>query len=222
MPFLTSQDRTYINSLPNNQPNIPAWLIAQLLDVSDRVHCFATSQPVPNTVLLNNLLASPDQYRTKMVSLKAMFIESSDVTRELQLLPPDQCWSVILLDAEYHQPIQVFTTKDPSRFPRGSEVLAIGYYLANRLDRPKRGSSSQVVVVPMFIGSLLPSGGEKPRPSTSLIPFSSAKSFLVLFTVLAFMMIMYFSIKIYVSKRFWRQKSSPLNAGRHRDENGRA
>lgn len=217
---LTPQDKAYINLLSGTMSAVPAWAIAQLLDLSDRVCQAASSQPVPKAVYLNELLAAPGQYKLRMVCIKATFVESSEVTRELQLLPPDRCWSVILLDTKYHQPIQVFTTKSPSRFQEGSGIDVVGYYLADRVDRPRRGLSSQVVVIPMFIGSLLPSEGEKPSPNTPLIQFISLKSFLALFTVLVFMIVIYFAIKIYVSQVVLRREFSPLRHGRQCDEDG--
>jgi hypothetical protein len=219
MPSLTLKERTYINNLSQNPSEIPAWLIAQLLDASDRVRRFTASQPVPTTVPLNNLLASPGRYKLKIIAIKATFVEFSDVTRELQLPPPDRCWSVILLDSQYHQPIQVFTTQNPSGFQKDPEILAVGYYLASRIDRPKRGASTQVLIIPVLIGSLLPLELKRPPSTTPFSPFSGQKKIPALFTTVLLMIIIYFAIKVYMSRRYSVQKRFSLRNRGFRDEN---
>ncbi len=211
MPDLTPQERSYINSLSQNLTKIPAWLIAQLLDVSDQLsHLSTSSQPAWPKVRLSELLASPDHYRGRVIAIRGYFVESSDVRSELQLPPSDHCWSVIVLDAEYHRPLQYFTTLDPKRFKKHSAILAIGLYLTNRMDQSRNPISPETLSIPVFVGTMIPDN----RPSEPR-PFFDEKFFsLVLVAVIILLGIGYFVLRAYISKRFSKRKDAVLRLPR--------
>jgi hypothetical protein len=203
-PALTSQEVSYINSVPINSTKIPAWLIAQLLGPSARLRPFATSQPAGPPVNLNDLLAIPDRYRSQVVAVKAEFIEASEVTEELQLLPPDRCWSAILLDATYHQPIQLFTPEDPSGFIKHSDVCIFGYYLTNRTDQPKSAFSSQPLIIPVFSGIIIKEDNQS--ISGNAVPQGNylVKVFPLL-AAIVLLLIAFFALRHYISRQDKKQ-----------------
>jgi hypothetical protein len=187
---LTPQDKSYINSLTNNIDQIPAWLIAQLLHVSnslaDKIKEKNTALPV---IELNDLLADPDHYRGQVVAIKTLYAKSSDVKELLQLAPDEQAWSVLLIDAQYHHALQLFTNQNPSKFQKSQLVYAIGVFLTTRLDRPEKDNGAQSIVVPVIIGTIMPVDVELP-------PVKNKKIFNFLAPVIL-LTVIYMLVKIY-------------------------
>lgn len=192
-PNLTPQDKSYINSLQDNTDQIPAWLIAQLLHVSnslaERLQGSDVSLPI---VELNELLAHPARYRGKVIAIRTLYAKSSNVKELLQLAPDEQGWSTLLIDVNYHHAIQLFTSQDPSKFQKSQAVYAVGVFLTTRLDRPEKGASTQAISVPVIIGTLLPMGPESPTGKNKKI-----------FNVLApiiLLTVIYIFVKIYTAR----------------------
>ncbi|MFA5864534.1 MAG: hypothetical protein WC975_07575 [Phycisphaerae bacterium] len=213
-PALMAKEKSYINALSNTQTQIPAWLIAQLLGASDHLRQFSIPQPAWPRVRLNDLLANPDLYKAKLIVVKALFAEATDVRKELQLVPPDRCWSVILLDLDYRKPIQLFTTQEPSVFKKNQLIYATGFFLTNRIDRAKENSFSKPLVVPVLTGIIIPVTGEK---SFTTAAKSNKKGYTLLIPV-AILVILYIALKIYLSKesksyRGKRDGKSPAQPG---------
>ncbi len=203
-PVLDSQEIDYINLLSSNVDQIPAWLIAQLLGPSARLRQFTTSQPAGPEVSLNELLANPDRFRSKVIAVKAEFMESSDVKEELQLLPPDHCWSAIFLDATYHQPIQLFTPEDPSGFKKHSDVLIFGYYLTNRTDRSKSVFSSKSLIIPVVTGIIIPSVTRSTRNNTPPEDTILVNVYPLL-AAIVLLLVAFFALRYYISKQDKKQ-----------------
>ena len=191
-PDLTPQDKSYIYSLQDNTDHIPAWLIAQLLHVSNSLS-HKLQEPTGSFPLveLNELLADPARYRGRVVAIRALYAKSSNVNELLQLAPNEQAWSVLLIDALYHHAIQLFTSQDPSKFYKSQALYAVGVFLTTRMDRPEQGSETQSIVVPVIIGTLVPVSPELPPVKNNKI-----FNFLVLIILL---IVIYIFVKIYLA-----------------------
>jgi len=213
MPSLTDQEKTYINKLSINQSQIPAWLIAQLLDVSEQLNKLPAKMlmDLPE-VQLNNLLADPGRFQAKMVTIKGYFVQSNDVQSELQLPASDHCWSVIVLDAHYRRPIQCFTIQNPNRFRKSSMVRVVGYYLTNRIDRSKSWMSSESLIIPVIIGAIVPIA----EKSVSEPIFQEKKFIFKLLAVIIILGLTFLMLRMYIAKRFPKNKEtlSGLKKGR--------
>jgi hypothetical protein len=218
-PSLTSQEISYVNALPVNSTQIPAWLIAQLLSSQTRLRQFSTSHPT-GQVSLNELLANLDRYRSKVIAIKAVFVEAIDVKKQLQLLPPDRCWSVILLDEKYHQPLQLFTSHDPAKFQKHPDVWVFGYYLTNRIDRSKSALMPKPLIIPVLTGIILPmdtgptTKNKSPRSNVLV-------NVLPLLATIVLLLVAFFALKYYIfisksgskSKATFALKLSELRRG---------
>jgi hypothetical protein len=190
---LTPQNRSYINSLQDNTDQIPAWLVAQLLHISnslaDKLKEPGVSLPL---VELNELLANPAHYRGKVVAIRTLYAKSSNVNELLQLAPDEQGWSTLLIDVNYHHAIQLFTSQDPSKFQKSQAVYAIGVFLTTRLDQPEKGTSTQSIVVPVIIGTLLPIGPE--------LPIVKNKKIFNFLAPIILLTVIYIFVKIYIAR----------------------
>jgi hypothetical protein len=190
---LTARDKSYINSLKDNTDQIPAWLLAQLLHISnslaDRLQEPNVSLPI---VELNELLANPACYRGKIIAIRTLYAKSSNVKELLQLAPDEQGWSTLLIDVKYHHAIQLFTSQDPSKFQKSQAVYAIGVFLTTRLDQPEKDASSQAITVPVIVGTLLPMGPELPTGKNNKL-----FNFLV---PIIFLTVIYIFVKIYIAR----------------------
>jgi len=213
-PFLTPNETQLINKIANNQSLFPAWVIAGLLDASERIGEMATNQPVGQVVRLTEVLAEPDRFKSKIIVLQGLFRESADVRKDLDLSPPDHCWSVYLLDAMHSKPIQCFTPKDPSRFLKNQRVKAIGIFLGTRLDRPRKGESTERIAIPVLTGVVLP---DVPLISGTS-PMGTGRKVPGLVIIVVALLFFYICVRIIVSKMI-RKGNGPMSKKMERDWN---
>jgi len=208
-PGLTPTEISTINALPDGGMEMPAWVIVQLLDASDRLHRFVAGRSVTTvpaagnnrdtlkisgipSVTINSVLADTVGYRGRLCAIHAIFGSAENVDTDLELDQQDHCWAVILLDRRYLTPLQVFTTNRPGRFKKDSPVVAIGYFLATRTDRPRAGNLSQALTIPVFMGTVVSAaprmGGSSGFPNW------------VFFAVLVLLTGAYLLIRIYIAR----------------------
>ena len=198
--LLTRNEEKLIHSLPTNPEKIPAWLIAELLPRSTKLHRGLVSNNYNfnsiKIVQLNQLLANPDKYQAKLIALKALFATSEPVAEKLNLIPPDRCWSVISLDVKYLHPIQCFTSQRPCKFRKGRQIYIIGYYITNRLARQE---NNKEILVPVIIGTALPTdAGFNQR--------HSGKNFKGFLGLIAILVLLYLIIRIYIERIYIGKK----------------
>lgn len=203
---LTSAEQNVIDSLTDGSETVPAWVIAQLLDASDRLHPFADEgrfRPghIP-VVSINTILAESARHRGRLCAINVLFISAENVDHALGLPQQDHCWSVIALDDKYATPLQLFTTKRPSGFAKDSPAVVVGYYLASRMDRPMQGDGSQRLTVPVFVGSLILAPAQRQAGGTRFRWF--------FFGVIVFLVGVYLLVRIYIARSAKRTHSPSL------------
>ncbi len=192
--MISTTDINVIESLKLNCSEIPPWIIAQLLHVSDDLKQSVSSGLLPASPMeLNDLLADTEHYQGKIIALKTIYVKASDVKEPLELAPGEQCWSVLLLDVKYCHALQIFTSENPERFKKNQLLYALGVFLTTRLDKPEKGDASKPITVPVMIGTLLPVAEEV--KDSDYIHFSR---FLVIIIGLT---ITYIMIRVYVGKK---------------------
>lgn len=193
LPELTEKDKNIINSLSTGG-EIPAWVICHLYDKAVNLNKILISNKIPlnniNLIKLNQLLADSDKYKATLIAIKSIFAKSTLVDKKLQMPPEDHFWSVILFDSEYLHPIQIFTSADPTRFKKGSNLYLFGYYLTNRNDSQVK--FQQNVVIPVFVGTLL-----EIKPSKLNSGGARLQNFLISIISLT---LIYVLVRIYISK----------------------
>ena len=200
---LKLSEKNVITGLSVCENTIPSWVVAQLLDASDRLgKAFPESSAINADknqyklmtpfITLNTLLADPASHRGQLISIRGLFYSAQRVDAELLLAGQDHCWSVIILDSRYQRPIQVFTTKPPTGFTRGAIVCAVGYYLSNRMDQTETGDILQPVAIPVLMGII--------RSNLDGAATGSRFQNRVFFGVILFLTATYLLIRIYIAR----------------------
>ena len=167
-------------------------------------------------IRLNDLLANPDSFRSKLVALRAGFAEAVDIRKELELLPPNRGWSILVLDQDYRQPIQLFTTQDPAKFPKNQNVLIAGFFLTNRIDHSRSGMSAKPLVIPMLVGVIVPIHEGK----NFTIRATSHKTIFNIVAGILVLVALFVLLKIYLYKSSAKMKVGLLKSQRG-PENGK-
>jgi len=219
-PPLTPAEKKAVDCVTDGSENVPAWIIAQMLDASDRLGNFldakmaqpttsihqntATVTGVP-CVTVNAILAASAEYRARLCAIDASFGSVENVADDLDLPGDDHCWSVIIYDRKYRTAMQYFTTKRPRGFTKGLHVIGFGYYLGTRTERAASGGSSQLLTIPVFMGSV--------RAASTAGEGGGYFSNRAFFAVILFLIATYLSVRIYVG-RSGRRRASFLNKER--------
>ncbi|NLX06910.1 MAG: hypothetical protein GXY33_17370 [Phycisphaerae bacterium] len=167
-PGLRTAERRAVDLLADGQTEIPAWIVAQMLDASDRLAIGLSPAGTGDMVLtdeiteilgpavsLNRIFADAGDFRGRLCLVKGIFGSAENVDHQLHLPEQDHCWSVVLFDDRYRSPFQLFTVRDPQKFRKGVPVFALGYFMACRTDQPADPAGPQVLTVPVFMGVLL-------------------------------------------------------------------
>jgi hypothetical protein len=200
---LKPSEKNVIDGLSVCENTIPSWVVAQLLDASDRLGKAFPESSDTNTdkyqyklmaplMTLNTLLADSASHRGQLISIRGLFYSAQRVNAELLLAGQDHCWSVIILDSRYQRPIQVFTTKPPAGFTRGAIVCAVGYYLSNRMDQIGTEHASQPVAIPVLMGVI--------RSNLDGAATGSRFQNRFFFGVILFLTATYLLIRIYIAR----------------------
>lgn len=190
---LMPTEKSAIDSLSDGREGIPAWVIAQLLDASDRLGNNSTTTLIkPHLVTINQILADSAGFRGRLCVIKSIFASAQNVDADVSLPDQDHCWTVFGFDGEYRMPLQLFTSIQPVGFAKGERIYVIGYYLANRTDRLRLSDTSQPVTVPMFMGII--------RSAADSLPQRRGFPIRYFLAVILFLTASYLALRIYITR----------------------
>ncbi len=190
---LPSEQLNHIYNLPEPLSTIPTKLIHELSNYTSKLNSLIKSKQVSlkdlKKVNLNELMGNPSTLKGSFLRIKGYPVRVKRVTYKLSPPSSENFYSVFLLDAQYHLPIQCFTTKIPTRFKKLSLYWIVGIFIANRVENDK--------TFPVIVGFL--------------VPISTNERYYKFITSVVILAVIYFIIRFYIlktTKRYKRETKS--------------